>query len=152
MNDEQGNDNEEAITLQVDSTPPVPQFTFEPTKQWLKPSEFTFDAAPTYDVDTVNGDVLTYEWGFSNSDNASIDKTYDDNKRILVSFREKGKYKVTLTIKDNFGKIEQVTRDVDVQSTLRPRFSLKPASVKLGENINFTLRSNKNISNYKIEY
>lgn len=153
VTDAQWNDNEEAMTLQVASTPPVPQFTFEPTKTWLKPSEFTFDASPTYDIDTANdNDALTYDWSFSNSDNVSVDKVYDDNKRILVSFKEKGKYKATLTVKDNFNQLQQISKDIDVLSTLRPRFTVRPASVKLWETTNFTIRSNKNISNYKIEY
>lgn len=153
VTDAQWNDNEEALTLQIASTPPVPQFTFEPTKTRQKPSEFTFDASPSYDIDTANdNDALTYEWSFSNSDNVSIDKTYDDNKRILVSFKEKGKYKATLTVKDNYNQIQQISKDIDITSTLRPRFTVRPASVKLGETTNFTIRSNKNISNYKIEY
>jgi hypothetical protein len=153
VSDAQWNDNEEAITLQVASTPPVPQFTFEPTKTRQKPSEFTFDASPSYDIDTKDdNDALTYEWSFSNNDNVSIDKIFDENKRILVSFKEKWKYKATLTVKDNYNQIQQITKDIDVLSTLRPRFTVRPASVKLWETTNFTIRSNKNISNYKIEY
>ena len=59
----------------VDSTPPVPQFTMEPTEQWLHPSQYIFNASATSDFDATNGkDALTYEWSFSNGENAKIEQ------------------------------------------------------------------------------
>ncbi len=151
--DELWNDNEEGLNIFVDSTPPTPQFTYEPTKQRVKPSEFVLDAGSSFDIDTVQWwESISYERWFTNNDNVTIDKSFDNGKRILVSFKEKGTYAVTLTIKDSYGKIAQITRNIQVESTLRPRFAIRPSSVKLGENINFMIKTNKNISNYKVDY
>jgi PKD repeat protein len=151
--DELWNDNEEWLNIFVDSTSPTPQFTYEPTKQRVKPSEFTLDASSSFDVDTVNWwESISYERWFTNNDNVTVDKTFDNGKRIMVSFKEKWTYGVTLTVRDSSWKIAQITRDIQVTSTLRPRFAIKPSSVKLGENINFMIKSNKNISNYRVDY
>lgn len=88
--DQRGEDNEESMTLEVASTPPVPQFTVTPTKQRTSPSQFTLDASASYDVDTLKGsDALSFDRTFSNTDNVVIDKTYDDNRRIDISMKEK---------------------------------------------------------------
>lgn len=90
VTDEQGQENQDMAKVFVDSTPPVPQFTMEPTEQWQYPSQYIFDASPTSDYDATNGnDALSYEWSFSNGESAKIEKGYDDNKRVLVSFNEK---------------------------------------------------------------
>ncbi|MBP6910714.1 hypothetical protein KBC03_03875 [Patescibacteria group bacterium] len=74
----------------VDSTSPVPQFTMLATQQRKNPSEYIFDASPTSDFDATNGnDALTYEWSFSNGENAHIENSYNDGKRVLVSFNER---------------------------------------------------------------
>ncbi len=152
--DELGNDNEEALTLQVWSTPPIPQFTMEASKQWSKPSQFILDASPSYDIDTINdNDALSYEWTFSNNDNVAVDKKFDDNKRVTVSFREKGTYKITLTVKDRYGKIEQTTKDVTIDSSLRPYIFANPISTRLGESTSFSVKTpNKLIANYKWDF
>lgn len=147
--DQLGNDNEEAMTLEVGSTPPVPQFTVEPTKQWKYPSQFTLDASPSYDIDTTKGDdALTYERAFSNSDNVVIDQTYDNGKRIDISMKEKGNYKATLTVKDNYGKIEQTSKDIVVESSLRPYIFVSPVSTQYGNSTTFIAKTNKPVVNY----
>lgn len=151
--DELWNDNEEAATIQVASTPPVPQFTIEPSKQWKQPSQFILDASPSYDIDTANdNDALTYEWTFSNNDNVTIDQTYDNSKRIKVSFKEKGAYKATLTVKDRYGKIEQTTKDITVNSSLRPYIFVSPISTQLGNSTTFRAKVNKLVANYDWDF
>ncbi len=126
----------------------------EASKQWSKPSQFVLDASPSYDIDTINdNDALSYEWTFSNNDNVAVDKKFDDNKRVTVSFREKGTYKITLTVKDRYGKIEQTTKDVTIDSSLRPYIFANPISTRLGESTSFSVKTpNKLIANYKWDF
>jgi PKD repeat protein len=151
--DQLWNDNEEAITVTVWSTPPVPQFTMEPTKERTYPSQFALDASPSYDIDTANdNDALTYERSFSNNDNVNIDETLDGGKRIKVSFKEKGTYKVTLTVKDSYGKIAETQRDITITSSLRPRITLSPISTQLGNSTTFIAKTNKLVANYEWDF
>ena len=67
VEDEIGNKNLDTVNVYVESTPPVPQFTITPTSLREYPSEFTFNADSSSDVDVANGyDKLTYDWQFSN--------------------------------------------------------------------------------------
>lgn len=151
--DELGNDNEEAATIEVSSTPPVPQFTIEPVKQRHLPSQFILDASPSYDVDTANdNDALSYEWTFSNNDNVTIDQTYDNGKRIKVSFKEKWAYKITLNVKDRYGKIAETVKDQDVASSLRPYIFVNPVSTQLGNSTTFKAKTNKLVANYEWDF
>ncbi|MEI7477960.1 MAG: PKD domain-containing protein [bacterium] len=125
----------------------------EATKQRKLPSQFTLDASPSYDIDTANGnDALSYEWSFSNNDNVSIDQSLDANKRIAVSFKEKGDYKVTLTVKDNYGNMTQLTKDISVQSALRPIIKLQPISAKLTTPMIFVAQTNRPVENYTWDF
>ncbi len=151
--DQLWNDNEEAITVTVGSTPPIPQFTMESTKERTYPSQFTLDASPSYDVDTANdNDALTYQRSFSNNDNVNIDETFDAGKRIKVSFKEKWTYKITLTVKDSYGKIAEASQDLNITSALRPRVTLSPISTQLGNSTTFIVKTNKLVANYEWDF
>lgn len=137
----------------VDSTPPVPQFTITPTQQWKAPSEYVFDASPTSDFDVNNGnDALSYEWNFSNGENAKIEQSFDEGKRVLVSFDQKGTYDVRLTVKDKYGKIETITKQMTIKSSLRPYVFPTPVATTLGNSTNFLVKSNKTLVNYQWDF
>lgn len=150
VTDQIGNENEDYVTLDVWSTPPVPQFTVTPTRERLNPSEYRLDASASYDVDSQNGgwDFLTYSWSFSNNDNVSIVETADWGKRIKISFKEKWEYKAVLTVKDNYWKIEQTERAISVKSALRPIVYANPIATKLWTDTTFRVQANKPIVNY----
>jgi PKD domain containing protein len=89
VEDEIGNKNLDTVNVYVESTPPVPQFTITPTSLREYPSEFTFNADSSSDVDVANGyDKLTYDWQFSNPNAVHITKTEKANKLITVLFNE----------------------------------------------------------------
>ncbi len=80
--DEQGQENQDVAKVFVDSTPPIPQFTMEPTQQWTYPSEYIFDASPTSDYDATKGnDAIKYERSFSNGESAKTENSYDDGEK-----------------------------------------------------------------------
>lgn len=137
----------------VDSTAPVPQFTMEPTEQWKYPSQYIFDASATSDYDATNNtDSLTYERSFSNGENAKIEKSYDDGKRILVSFNEKGTYAVRLTITDRYGKVESIEKQLEIESSLRPYVYVTPIATTLGNTTNFLVKTNKTLASYEWDF
>jgi hypothetical protein len=73
----------------VESTEPQAQFTITPRLDWDLPSQFILDASSSSDKDVIDGnDALNYEWSFSNSSQATVEQTYDNNKSIVVSFNE----------------------------------------------------------------
>jgi hypothetical protein len=54
VEDQLGQTNSEALSLYVESTEPIPQFTTTASHAWKYPSEFIFDASVTSDVDKEN--------------------------------------------------------------------------------------------------
>jgi PKD repeat protein len=147
-----GNDNEESLTINVASTPPVPQFTYEPSNQWKFPSSFILDAGASYDIDTANdNDALSYERSFSNAENI-VANPLDGGKRNEISMKEKGIYKVKLTVRDNYGKITETTKDINVESSLRPHLVINPVATQFGNATTFLAKSNDLIANYIREF
>lgn len=141
------------VKVFVDSTPPIAQFTMTPTQQWKYPSEYVFDASSTSDYDIANGnDALSYEWNFSNGENAKTEDSYDDGKRVLVSFNEKGTYEINLTVKDKYGKIASIKKQVTIGSSLRPYVFTTPIATTLGNTTNFLVKSNKTLVSYEWDF
>lgn len=151
--DEQGQENQDMAKVFVDSTPPVPQFTMEPTQQWKHPSQYIFNASATSDYDATNGnDALTYDWSFSNGENTTVEQRYDDGKRVLVSFNEKGTYTIRLTVTDRYGKIETTEKQVVIESSLRPYVFVTPIATTLGNTTNFLVKTNKSVASYEWDF
>jgi PKD domain len=137
--------NSDMLNVYVESTPPTPQFTITPTNKWQYPSEFFFDAKSSNDIDVGNGyDKLTYDWSFSNPSAVQISETEDNNKRITALFNETGKHLVTLKVSDNYGKTEEIVKEVNVESTLRPELVVRPKSAVWKTYVGFILKSNAN--------
>lgn len=153
VTDEMGESNTETSFVTVESTPPQPQFTIQPRLEWQYPSQFVLDAWASFDVDVTNKfDILTYEWSFSNPSIATIDQSYDNNKSVVVSFNEPGKYKATLTVKDSYGKISTLQRDIDVKSSLRPVILANPRATSRGNTVRFLVMANTDIINYEWDF
>ena len=145
VEDEMGLKNSDMLNVYVESTPPTPQFTITPTNKWQYPSEFFFDAKSSNDIDVGNGyDKLTYDWSFSNPSAVQISETEDNNKRITALFNETGKHLVTLKVSDNYGKTEEIVKEVNVESTLRPELVIRPKSAVWKTYVGFILKSNAN--------
>lgn len=151
--DQLWNENEDAMTLNVESTPPVPQFIMEPTKKRRLASEYWLDASASYDVDTPKwGDAISYDWAFSNNENISIEETLEEGKKIKVSFKEKGDYQITLSVKDAYGQMQQTTRILKVESSLRPEVTATPVATRLWVDTAFSVKTNKTIVNYSWDF
>ena len=144
------NTNVETKILNVESTTPIPQFTVTPTSKWTSPSEFTLNANNSLDVDVDNGvDSLEYEWSFSpNKDSTEIISTENNNQRVVVRFNEKWKHKVILTVTDEYWKSASISKDIEVNSTLRPELELKPWPITWGKVMQFKSTVNREVWNY----
>ena len=70
-------------------------------------------------------DVLRYERTFS-PDNVTIISTGDFNSRVVAQFNEVGKYSVQLKVTDQYGKTAYITKDLQVESILRPEIEINP--------------------------
>jgi PKD domain containing protein len=129
VEDEMGQKNSDTLNVYVESTPPSPQFSITPTNKRQYPSEFYLDAKASNDIDVSNGyDRLTYEWVFSNPNAVQTTSTEEKNKKITVLFNETGKHLVTLKVSDNYGKTEEITKEINVESILRPELTIRPKS------------------------
>lgn len=151
--DQLWNENEDSETIDVESTPPVPQFTMEPTKKRRLASEYWLDASSSYDIDTPKwNDFITYNWAFSNNENVNILETLEEGKKIKVSFKEKWNYQITLSLKDNFGQIQEISRTIKIESSLKPEITVAPIASKLWIDTAFHVKSNKQIVNYSWDF
>lgn len=137
----------------VESSDPIAQFSSKATNKWSSPSEFVLDASLSHDEDVVNGfDSLSYEWSFSDPNNTEILKNEDKNKKITVVFDTIGENEVTLTVKDKFGKINEITKKFNIKSTLRPEIHVSNRAVTWWEYINFVVTSNEKIISYQWDF
>ncbi len=150
--DDFGKNNIEQNKLIVESTDPIAQYTFIPTQSRQSPSQYILDASNSFDIDMVNNyDNLTYERKTS-SNNAKIEQSFDNNKRILLSFNEKWTYKITLSIKDSYWKISEITKEFVINSTVRPIIISDPWATTRGKSIKLTTKTNKPIVSYRRDF
>ena len=141
--------NVDTINLLVESTDPIPQFATNPTLLWKHPSQFVLDASLSSDIDVMNWyDELLYEWSFDKPNLIQIIKTEENNKRITVNFDDIWKNLVKLTVKDKYGKVSEVEKEVEIKSTLRPEISVKPKAAVWGTPIKFGVSANREIMSY----
>ena len=153
VTDELNEINTETKTIEVESTPPQAQFTITPRLDWEHPSQFVLDATSSFDVDvSAELDALTYERSFSNPSLTKVEQTYDNGQSIVASFNEPWKHVVTLTLKDSFGKISVLKRDIDVKSSLRPIILVNPRANSRGNTTRFMVTSNIEILNYERDF
>jgi len=153
VSDDLGESNTETSIVMVDSTLPQPQFTINPRLEWQYPSQFVLDAAASFDIDEINKyDTLTYERSFSNPSLTKIEQQYDNNKSVVVSFEEPGKYKAKLILTDSYGKINTLERDIDVKSSLRPVILANPRATSWWNLVRFLVTANADIINYEWDF
>lgn len=153
VEDEIGGKNIDTINVYVESTPPQPQFTITPTSTRQYPSEFTLDAQSSNDIDVANGyDSLSYDWKFSNQNAVHITSTDQTNKKITALFNEIWTHQVTLTVSDKYGKISEITKDIIVESILRPILTIRPKASVWKTYVTFSLKSNLEVLQYERDF
>ncbi len=153
VEDELGQTNTDSLSVYVESTDPIPQFTITPSNNRKNPSEFILDASVSFDIDKMNGyDTLAYERSFSNPQQTKIINTENNNEKIKVQFNSIGKHTIKLTARDDYGKIMDISKDIEVKSTLRPEIFVVPVATPWGNPMNFIVKSNQPILNYQWDF
>jgi PKD repeat protein len=97
------------IIVEPPNQPPVAHFTFSPTNG-LYPLTVTFDASASTDVD---GQIVQYEWDFDEEEISS-------GPVVTYIFREKGLYKITLTVYDDDDDSATASGTVEVLGLVSP--------------------------------
>lgn|GEM_PF-670431 len=69
-----------------------------------------------------------------------------------MSFNDKGTYDVRLTVRDKFGKMETIEKQVDIESSLRPYVFVTPIATSLGNTTNFLVKTNKTLVSYEWDF
>lgn len=153
VEDELGETNIDTIQVYVESTDPIPQFTVTPSSEWLYPSKFLFDATISSDMDATNGiDELSYEWYFPEPAKVNIISTEENNGKILAEFNATGKFKYKLTVKDKYGKMSELEKEIEIKSILRPEITATPIAVSWGNPMNFVVKTNQPILSYEWDF
>ncbi len=107
----------------------------------------------SFDLDVINGyDSLNYERTFSDPSVSKIVNTEKNNQKIKVQFDAVGKHTVKLTVRDSYGKIAEISKDIDVLSILRPEIFVVPIATPWGNPMNFVVKSNQPIVNYQWDF
>ena len=150
--DEQWQENRETRQILVESTPPVAQFLSTPTPELLYPSEYVLDASVSSDIDVDNGfDELTYERSFSHPDTEIIE-SINNGEKVRIQFNQIGQHTVTLAVTDQYGKKSTISKEFNVQSTLRPQILANPRTAARWDQITFVVQSNKNVLWYERDF
>jgi hypothetical protein len=153
VEDELGQTNIDSISVYVESTNPIPQFTITPSNNRKNPSEFILDASVSSDIDKMNGyDNLAYERSFSSPTQTKIIATENNNEKIKIQFDAIGTHTIKLTARDDYGKITDISKDIVVNSILRPEIFVAPIATPWGNPMNFIVKSNQAILNYQWDF
>jgi PKD repeat protein len=105
------------------------------------------------DLDKTNNyDNLAYERSFSNAATTKIVNTENDNEKIKVQFDAVGKQTITLTARDDYGKMTDISKDIEILSILRPEIFVVPIATPRGNPMNFVVKSNEPIVNYQWDF
>ncbi|MEI6672831.1 MAG: PKD domain-containing protein [bacterium] len=153
VEDDLGQTNTDSLSVYVESTDPIPQFTITPTNSRKNPSEFILDASVSSDLDKTNGyDHLVYERSFSDPATTKIINTENNNEKIKVQFNTVAKHTVKLTARDDYGKMTDISKEIEVKSTIRPEIFVAPIATPWGNPMNFIVKSNQSILNYQWDF
>lgn len=153
VEDELGQTNIDTLSVYIESTDPIPQFTITPGNSRKNPSEFILDASVSTDLDKSNWyDNLVYERSFSDPTNSKIVNTENNNEKIKVQFDAVGKYAVKLIARDDYWKLAEISKDIEIISTLRPEIFVVPVATPWGNPMNFVVKTNQPILNYQWDF
>jgi PKD repeat protein len=131
VTDESGLSDRATKTIEV-SQPPVARFEITPDSP-TSADRITFDATASRGPDVS---IATYEWSFEEKGSEYRETASGETVTRELS---KGRYTVTLTVEDETGNTDTLSKEVDVSSTepLVARFELSPSSPNTGEAVTF---------------
>ena len=153
VEDDFGKQDISTTQIVVESTPPIPQFTITPRVESEEPSEFILDASLSSDLDELNGyDELGFERVFSEPESVEIVEKAEKNERLWVRFNRVWVHTIILKAKDKFGKQTEISKEIEIISTLRPQLFISPVASVWWQPINFVVKSNEEIISYQWDF
>lgn len=138
VEDDDGATDSTSKTITVVSLPPVNQpptadFSYSPTSPWVDDT-VTFDASDSFDSD---GEIVSYEWDWGGYEGSET----TENEIAEHAYWSYGIYEVTLTVTDDGGLSDNVTKDVKVTGSLYAGpvayFTYSPDSPTVGVDVTF---------------
>jgi hypothetical protein len=99
------------VKLSKEGPAPTALFKYDPGYAGVNQT-ITFDASASYDPD---GNITNYQWDFGDGN-----RTNTTEKIISHSYDRKGKYNVVLTVMDNEGAMNSISRELTVQKLATP--------------------------------
>lgn len=64
-------------------------------------------------------------------------------------FNEIGKHTITLEVKDKYGKVEKISKEVEVKSIIRPELTINPRAAIWKTYLDFIVESNVGLLTYE---
>ena len=110
--------------------PPYAVFTYSPIYPIIN-DPITFNASNSYDL---GGHIIDYTWNFGDENITSTNVS-----TITHTYMNFGNYTVTLTVTDNDGQNDSITKVISVHPLTPPiaAFSYSPENPSIGETITF---------------
>lgn len=85
-------------------------------------------------------------------DGVNLEQIDGDGKLATVAFDVPGKHTVVLVVEDSYGQRAEISKDIVVDSTLRPVLHVDPLVSRWGDPVNFTVQTNKEVAFYQWNY
>ncbi|WP_436902164.1 PKD domain-containing protein [Halovenus halobia] len=122
----------QTVTVTEMNEPPEAQISISPSEPEVG-QEVTFSAGGSSDPD---GSISTYEWYLSGD--GSVDETGETASYLYTN---SGEYTVSLTVTDDEGVTDDITRTVTVTEMSEPpeaRMSVSPSEPEVGQEVTFS--------------
>ncbi|MBC7128445.1 MAG: PKD domain-containing protein [Thermoplasmatales archaeon] len=140
--DDDGGENNITKSIEVLNLPPVANFTYEPLQPFSL-TTITFNASSSYDLD---GYIVNYTWQFG-------DGSFGYGIIAEHSYNSSGTYNVTLSITDDDGGENNITKSIEVLN-LPPvaNFTWQPPNPTDLDNIIFNASSSYDLDGSIVNY
>jgi PKD repeat protein len=106
------------------------------------------DASSSSDPDIYQWDQLSYEWKFD-WQTIKTENTYENNKKVVITATEPKPFVAKLIVKDKYGKASELSKTIEVKSSVRPTIDINPVASVWGNEITMTAKANKQVASYQ---